>query len=194
MSVTAIDLAGRLAGAMSGQAASESLASVRRVSIRASDRVAVITRVTGGVLAAVAPRPGALALLEVLSGRAAHGMPDAGADAPERQAGRAVHEPAVSDVVRVETPAASLDVDAPTGTDAVACGELAGRVLAAVVDDGGDRALRIVVDVGERRLVVHPVHPEARRPRFVVVVGGSEPPGLLGRRAERAARALRAAS
>jgi hypothetical protein len=164
------------------------------VSIRASDRAVVLTRVAGGVLAAVATRPGALALLEVLSGRAAHGMPDVGTDAPERQAGRAVHEPAVSGVVRVETPAASLDVDAPAGIDAVGCGELAGRVLAAVFDDGDDRALRVVVDVGGQRLLVHPVHPEARRPRYVVVVGGSEPPGLLGLRAERAARALRAAS
>ncbi len=194
MSAPAIDLAERLAAAMSGQAAPESLSAVRRVSIRAPGRVVVLTRLAGGVLAAVATRPGALALLEVLSGRAVAGMPETDTDAPARHPGRGVYEPAVSDTVRVETPAASLDVDAPAGVDAAACGELAGRVLATVFDDGGDHALRVVVDVGGRRLTVHPVHAEARPPRYVVVVGGAEPPGLLGRRAERAARALRAAS
>ena len=193
-SAPAIDLAERLAAAMSGQAAPESLSAVRRVSIRAPGRVVVLTRLAGGVLAAVATRPGALALLEVLSGRAVAGMPEIGTGAPERQPGRGVYEPAVSETVRVETPAASLDVDAPASVDAAACGELAGRVLATVFDDGGDRALRVVVDVGGRRLTVHPVHAEARPPRYVVVVGGAEPLGLLGRRAERAARALRAAS
>lgn len=76
--------------------------------------------------------------------------------------------------------------------------ELTGRVsdLAAIAaDDGGGPALHTLsIDLGAHRLMVHPVHADARRPRFVAVVGGSERPGLLGRWAERAARTLREAS
>jgi hypothetical protein len=79
--------------------------------------------------------------------------------------------------------------------DAAALGELAGRTLAAI-PAAGDRLVldSLCIDVGAHRLMVHPVHPDARPPRFVAVVGGPERAGLLGRRTARAARAIREAS
>jgi hypothetical protein len=75
-------------------------------------------------------------------------------------------------------------------------GELAGRLLAAIAADGGRTCALHALNVNLRthRLMVQPVRLDARPPRFVAVVGGPERPGLLGRRAERAARALREAS
>jgi hypothetical protein len=96
----------------------------------------------------------------------------------------------------VETPAATLDVLAPAGVAAPSLGELVGRLLTAIVADGGGwmtpDSLSIALDA--HRVVVQPVSQNASPPRFVVVVGGTERPGLLGRRTERAARALREVS
>ena len=73
--------------------------------------------------------------------------------------------------------------------------ELAGRLLAAIADEGAGRILHTLsVDLRDRRLMVHPVSPYVRPPRFVAMVGGQDLPGALGRRAERAARALREVS
>jgi hypothetical protein len=52
----------------------------------------------------------------------------------------------------------------------------------------------VSVDLPAHLLVIQPIYPHASPPRFVAVVGGSESPGLLGLRAERAARTLREAS
>jgi hypothetical protein len=100
-------------------------------------------------------------------------------------------DPAVARAVRVATPTAWVDVVAPQGIEAETAGALAGRLVAALTD-GDFHALS--VDLPVHRLVIHPVHPHARPPRFLAVVGGPERPGLLGCRAEQAARTLREAS
>jgi hypothetical protein len=96
----------------------------------------------------------------------------------------------------VETPAAALEVFAPAGFAAVSVGERVGRWLAALAGDrGGLESLQeLTVDLRAHRVVIQPVHPAGHSRRFVAVVGGPQSPGLLGRRAERAARASRMAS
>jgi len=138
-------------------------------------------------------RSGALGLLEVLSSRV---LPDATGEArPGAPGTEAPPEIPVSGAVHVETPAATLDVVASSGADAEALGELSGWLLAAIADDGHDPArYTLALDLGASRLMVHLVRADARPPQFVAVVGDAEPRGLLGRRAERAARTLRQAS
>ncbi len=144
---------------------------------------------------AAARRPGAAALLEVLSARVVPGPLGVEASGAGSDDALAAQELRVSDAVRVETPAATLDVLAPSAVDAEPLGELAGRLLQAIAEDADDRTPHTLsVDLGSHWLMVHPVHPSVRPPRFVAVVGGREAPGLLWRRAERAARELRAAS
>jgi hypothetical protein len=95
----------------------------------------------------------------------------------------------------METPAATLDVLAPPGVAGTSIGELARRLLAALAADGGAPALDLLsLDFGNHRLMLHAVDLETRPPRFVAVVGGREPSGLLGARTERGARRLREAS
>lgn len=190
-----VRLAGRVARALVVAGAPSPSPPVRRLSLRDSDGVAVLTPVDGGILVAATSRPGAAALLEVLSTRAVPGPP--GDDASARGSGdaRELRETRASDPVRVETPAASLDVLAPSGVDAAPVAKLAGRLLAAIAGEGAGRTLHTLsVDLQDRRLTVHPVNPHVRPPRFVAVVGGPDLPGALGRHAERAARALREVS
>ena len=189
-----IRLGARLARALDAGAGPSAPGPVRRLSLRGRDAVVVLTPLDGAVLVAASRRRGALALLEVLSARvvpgAIRGTPDAaGEDAPAT-----IPDIAVSGATRVETPAAIVDVLAPDGVGAAAMGELAGRLLAAISAADGPVPDSLSVDFGPHRLMVHPVHPDARPPRFVAVVGGPERPGLLGRRTEQAARALREAS
>jgi hypothetical protein len=189
-----VRLGGRLARALTGAGASSTSIPVRRLSLRSSDGVAVLTPLDGGILVAAARRPGAAALLEVLSARVVPGPLGVEASAAESGDGLAA-EIRVTDAVRVETSAATLDVLAPTAADAESLGELAGRLLQAIAEDDDDRMpVTLSVDLEARRLMVHPVLPSGRPPRFVAVVGTGEAPGLLWRRAKRAARALRAAS
>jgi hypothetical protein len=97
----------------------------------------------------------------------------------------------------VETPTAWVDVVAPPEIDAEPVGMLAARLVTALADGevaGAAELHTLNVELSAHRLVIQPGRPDARPPRFVAVVGGPERPGLLGRRAERAARALREAS
>lgn len=127
-------------------------------------------------------------------------VPDGGGSAAAAHASdaapTAVVDTSVTGAVRVETPGAMLDVLAPAGIAAAPIGDLAARLLTAMATDGGGPGAfdTLSVNLGTHRLMVHPVQPFARPPRFVAVVGGAERPGLLGRRAERAARMLREAS
>jgi hypothetical protein len=147
------------------------------------------------MLVAAASRPGAAALLEVLSTRVVPGPLGGDPAAGRSSAAPVTREIGVSEAVRVETPAARVDVLAPADVAAPPLGELAGRLLAALGEEGGDGAVRILgVDLGSHRLIVHPVPGHGRPPRFVALVGGPELPGLLGRRAERAARTFREVS
>jgi hypothetical protein len=190
-----VRLAARLARILDGGGAAWEPGPVRRLSLRVPDGVVVLTALDGAVLAAAARRAGALALLEVLSARVAPG-PIRGTDDPGSEpAAPASLDVELSGATRVETPSAILEVFAPAGVDAAALGELAGRTLAAI-PAAGDRLVldSLCIDVGAHRLMVHPVHPDARPPRFVAVVGGPERAGLLGRRTARAARAIREAS
>lgn len=180
-------------GARLGHALDTGSAPVRRLSLRGPDGVVVLTPLDGAVLVAAARRPGALALLEVLSARVVPGPIRGKADAAREDATPAL-EVLVSGATRVATPAAIIDVLAPDGVPAAATGELAGRLLATVAAAEGPALDTLSVDLGSHRLMVHPVHPNARPPRFVAVVGAPDRPGLLGRRTERAARALREAS
>jgi hypothetical protein len=189
-----IRLGARLARALDAGAGLSAPGPVRRLSLRGRDAVVVLTPLDGAILVAASRRRGALALLEVLSARVVPGairaMPAAaGDDAPAT-----ISDVATSCATRVETPAAIVDVLAPDGVGAAAMGELAGRLLAAIAAADGPVPDSLSVDLGPHRLMVHPVHPDARPPRFVAVVGGPERPGLLGRRTEQAARALREAS
>jgi hypothetical protein len=208
----------RLAGRLTETGATPTPGPIRRLSLRSHEGVLVLTPVAGGVLVAASPRRGALALLEVLSRRVAH--PDGrdhtegvepGMVFPWSAAGPALvdlrpepaglpprdDDPALRSAVRVTTPSAWVDVVAPPGTDAESLGALAGRLVGMLIDGDPAGAVdlhSLSVDLPAHRLVIRPVHPHASPPRFVTVVGGSEPPGLLGLRAERAARTLREAS
>jgi hypothetical protein len=189
-----VDLADRLVQALTAVDVPAAPHPVRRLSLHGSEGVIVLTLLDGGVLIAASSRFGALGLLEALSERVVPGP------ASEARAGRPDTPPAGSEVaiagaVRIETTAATLDVLAPAGADLQLLSALAGRLLAAIGDGGHARARRTLgVDLGAARLMLHPVHPDARPPRFVMVVGGVEPSGLLGRRAERVALTLREAS
>jgi hypothetical protein len=191
-----VELAGRLWRALAASGSASALEPVRRLTIHDAAGVAVLTPLDGGMLAAAARRPGAAALLEVLSARAAAGSgPRAEGTVGEANGVSVPREIRLLDAVRVDAPAASVEVLAPADVDAQSVGELTGRLLAALVIDGDDRGLRSLgVDLGAHRLVMHPIHPIGRPPRFVAVVGGAELPGLLGRRAAHAAQALREAS
>jgi hypothetical protein len=208
----------RLAGRLAEAGVAPTPGPIRRLSVRSHDGVLVLTVLDGGVLVAASRRRGALALLEVLSRRVAH--PDGrehaeciepGVVLPSSAAGPAlvdlrpapVHpasrgdDPAVRFAIRVRTPSAWVDVVGPHGTDAESLGALAGRLVGALIagETAGAADLHsLSVDLPAHQLVIHPIHPHASPPRFVAVVGGSEPPGLLGLRAERAARTLREAS
>ena len=192
-----VHLAARLVRVLEATEVRSTPGPIRRLSLRGPDGVVVLTPLEGAVLVAATHRRGALALLEVLSARV---VPDGGGSAAAAQASdaapAAVVDTPVAGAVRVETPGAILDVLAPAGIAVAPFGQLAGRLLAAIAADGGGPGVfdTLSVNLGTHRLMVHPVKPLARPPRFVAVVGGTERPGLLGRRAERAARALRAAS
>jgi hypothetical protein len=163
------------------------------LTIHDADGVAVLTPLDDGVLVAAARRPGAAALLEILSTRAALRSPE---NPSAVRAGAVIvpRELRVADTVRVETTAASVDVLAPAEIAAEPVAELAGRFLAAIAD-GEDRELHaLAVDLGPYRLLVRPIHPRARPPRFVAMVGGAELPGLLGRRGEQVVQKLREVS
>src|SRR5262249_33418312 len=168
---------------------------VERLSLHDSGGVIVLTPLDGAILAAASRRRGALALLEILSTRAA---PRSGGQASDAMAspGSAEVDAMGSRPVHVETPSARFDVFAPDDFPAAVIGELAGHLLSAIVaDEGGLETLHsVTVSLGPQRLAIRPVHPAARPPRFVAVVGGPEPSGLLGRQAERVARGLREAS
>jgi hypothetical protein len=213
-----VRLAACLAWALDAREAPSALGPISRLSLQDSDGVVVLTPLAGAVLVAAARRRGALALLEVLSRRV--GCPEARdnvgngeprAAAPASATGPALvdlrpgldggppggGDSAVAHAVRVVTATAWVDVVAPRGIDVEAAGALAGRLVAALADGeavGAADLRTLSVDLPAHRLVIHPVHPHARPPRFVAVVGGPERPGLLGRRAERAARMLREAS
>ena len=208
----------RVAGRLAEAGATPAPGPIRRLSLRSHDGVLVLTPLDGGVLVAASRRRGALALLEVLSRRVAH--PDGrdhpagvvpGVVLPSSAAGPALvdlrpaaerlaprgDDPAVRSAVRVKTPSAWVDVVAPHGTDAEPLGALAGRLVGALIDGetaGAADLHSLSVDLPAHQLVIQPIHPHASPPRFVAVVGGSESPGLLGLRAERAARTLREAS
>jgi hypothetical protein len=188
-------LAARLRSALDSAPPRPGPEAVRRLSLRDSGDVIVLTPLDGAVLAAAARRRGAVALLEAISARLAPAAGDRASDARTPDALAAVTVGGSSGV-HVETSAAALEVFAPAEVDAVPVGELVGRLLAALAADGGglETLQDLTVSLGACRLAVHPVHPAGHPPRFVLVVGGSESPGLLGRRAERAARALRVAS
>jgi hypothetical protein len=190
-------LAARLVRALEAAQPRSTPGPIRRLSLRGPDGVVVLTLLESAVLVAATRRRGALALLEVLSARV---VPDVGRSEAAAQASDAASAAAVdtsvAGAVRVETSGAMLDVLAPAGLAAASMGQLAGRLLAAIAADGGGPGVfdTLTVNLGTHYLMVHPVQPLARPPRFVAVVGGAERPGLLGRRAERAARALREAS
>jgi hypothetical protein len=189
-----VQLGGRLARALAETVGLSSALAVRRLTLRSPTGVAVMTPLDGGMLVAASSRPGAAALLEVLSERAVPGP------LHDTSAGDGGDVPALpgldpSRSVRVETSAASVEVLAPPELAAEPVGHLAGRLLAAIAGDGGDGAPHgLSVDLGAHRLIVHPIQPGARPRRYVAVLGGAAPPGLLGRRAERVARALREVS
>jgi hypothetical protein len=213
-----VRLAIRLARVLDAREGPSALDPIGRLSLQGSDGVVVLTPLDGAVLVAAARRRGALALLEVLSRRV--GRPEGrqepedgepGVAVPASAAGPALvdlrpvldgpppggGDSAVARAVRVATPTAWVDVIAPPGIEAESVGALAGRLVAALADGeaaGAADLHALSVDLPAHRLVIHPVHPYARPPRFVAVVGGPERPGLLGRRAERAARTLREAS
>jgi hypothetical protein len=189
-----ISLGARLARVLDAGTGSSAPGPVRRLSLRSRDAVVVLTPLEGAVLVAAARRRGALALLEVLSGRVVPGAIRGTPDTASEDASPTIPDITVSGATRVETPTAIVAVLAPDGVEASAMGELAGRLLAAISTADGPVFDSLSVDLGPHRLMVHPVHPDARPPRFVAVVGGRERPGLLGRRAEHAARALREAS
>ena len=184
-----VELADRLAPVLA--VGSDGAGPVRRLTLRGPEGVAVFTPLEGGILVAGARRPGALGLLEVLSARVVPG-PRGSGDAPVPPA---PVESLASAAVRIETPVARLDVLAPAGVAAASVGELVGALLAAIAGESREPVAHTIgVDLGAHRLVVEAVHPDARPPRFVAVVGGAEPPGLLGRRTERTVRALREVS
>jgi hypothetical protein len=213
-----VRLAARLALALDASGIPSAPGPVRRVSLRGPEGAVVMTPLDGAVLVAAARRPGALALLEVLSSRLAR--PEASEEPTATEPGVALPasvrgpalvdlhpappgpppdaaEPAVARAVRVETPAAWVDVVAPPEIEAESMGMLTGQLVAAlgVGEAAGAATFHVVsVDLASHRVAIHPVQPDARPPRVVAVVGGRERPGRLGRRAERAARALRAAS
>jgi hypothetical protein len=168
---------------------------IRRLSLRDPEGVIVLTSLDGAVLATASRRPGAMALLEALSARLVPAADDGAAGGQAQNASGTGADPG-PDGVRVETAAAALEVFAPTEMAAVSIGELMGRLLAALAAESGGRERLQDLTVGLRahRVVVQPIHPAGCAPRFVVVVGGPQSPGLLGRQAERAARAFRLAS
>jgi hypothetical protein len=187
-----VQLASRLARVLAGT--DDPSTRVRRLALRTPDGVAVLTPLSDGILVAAASRPGAAALLEVLSARVVPGpfsfdvRASGSSDSPETR------EVGVAEGVRVETSAATVDVLGPAEIAGRRLGELAGRVLAAIAERNDGTLEALSIDLGTHRLVVHPVLPDARPPRYVAVLGSSRAPGLLGRRSEQAARALRAAS
>jgi len=168
---------------------------VERLSLHDSAGVIVLTPLDGSILAAASGRPGAAALLEILSMRAVPGRGGRPADAVT-PAARIDVEVTGAHPIPVETVSARFDVCAPGNVPAFVIGEFAGHLISAIADDGAGlgtlHSLSVIIDT--QRLVIHPVYPAARPPRFVAVVGGPEPSGLLRRRAEHVARALREAS
>jgi hypothetical protein len=189
-----VSLGARLAPVLDVEALPRVPGPIRRLSLRGEDGVVVITPLAGALLVAAARRRGALALLEVLSGRVAPGSISGEPDARGESVASAVPDAGVSGATRVETATVIVDVLTPDGAQAAPIGELAGRLVAVVLAPGGPALESLTVDLGSHRLMVYPVQPDARLPRFVAVVGGRDLPGLLGRRTERAARALREAS
>ncbi|HWC03131.1 MAG TPA: hypothetical protein VHF87_10180 [Methylomirabilota bacterium] len=211
-------LAARLAGVLGVVAEPAVPGLVGRLSLRARDGVVVLTPLDDAVLVAAARRPGALALLEVLSRRVGRpeegeepGDGEPGGPLPSSAAGPALvdlrpalahlappeEDAAARRTVRVVTPTAWFDVVAPQGIEAEPVGRLAGRLVAALADGGAAGAAdlhTLHVEFPAHRLAIHPVHPHTSPPRFVAVVGGLEPRGLLGRRAEQFARELREVS
>jgi hypothetical protein len=190
----AVSLGARLAHVIDVGALPSVAGPIRRLSLGGSDGAVVITPLDGAVLVAAARRRGALALLEVLSGRAVPGPISGEPDAASASATSAATDASVSGATRVESGVAIVDVLTPDGIQAPPMGELAGRLLAVILAPGGPALESLTVELGSHRLMIHPVQPDARPPRFVGVVSGRELPGLLGRRTERAARALREAS
>jgi hypothetical protein len=191
-----VRLAGCLMPVVEAAEARSTAGPIRRLSLLGADGVVVLTPLNGAVLVAAARRPGALALLEALSARVVPGRGGSEAAAPASDAAPAAVDASVAGAVRVAVPGATLDVITPAGIAAASVGGLAGRLLDAIAADGGgpDALHALSVDLDTFRLMVHPVDPNSSPPRFVAVVGGPERPGLLGRRTERAARALREAS
>jgi hypothetical protein len=189
-----VSLGGRLSRVLDGEALARVPGSIRRLSLRGQDGVVVITPLAGALLVAAARRRGALALLEVLSERVVPGPISGEPNAGSEGVSAGTLDASVSGATRVETATAIVNVLAPDRVPATPIGELAGRLLAVVLAPGGPALESLTVDLGPYHVMVHPVHPDARPPRFVAVVGGGERPGLLGRRTERAARALREAS
>ena len=181
--------------ALDPETASGAAEPVRRLSLRDSEGVIVLTPLDGAVLATASRRPGAVALLEALSARLTPATGEGAASGQAEDARRAAAVAGPSGV-NVETPAATLEVFAPAEIAAGAVGELMGRLLAALAADGGGlEALQdLALSLHAHRVVVHPGDPASHPPRFVVVVGALQSPGLLGRQAERAARAFRLAS
>jgi hypothetical protein len=166
---------------------------LRRLALRGPEGVIVLTPLDGPGLATASRRPGAVALLEALSSRLVAGDGPASAEAPDASGAASVS--ALSGV-QVETSAATLEIFAPSEVAVAPVAELIGRLLAALAVDGiGPETLQdLTVSLGAHRVVVQPVHSATRPPRFVVVVGETRFPGRLGRRAERAARAVHIAS
>jgi hypothetical protein len=166
---------------------------LRRLALRDPEGVIVLTPLDGAVLATASRRPGGVALLEALSARLVAGDGAASAEAPDASGATAV---SAQSGVQVETSAATLEIFAPSEVAVTAVGQLIGRLLAALAVDGiGPETLQdLAVSLRAHRVAVQPVHSATRPPRFVVMVGETRCPGLLGRRAERAARAVRIAS
>jgi hypothetical protein len=190
----AIRLGARLARVLDAGAGPSAPGPVRRLSLRSRDGVVVLAPLDGAVLVAASRRRGALALLEVLSARVVPGPIRGPLDTVGDDPAPTIPDISASRATRVETSTATIDVLAPDGMEATALGELAGRLLAAISQTAAAAPDALSVDLGLHCLMVHPVHPDARPPRFVAVLGGRERSGLLGRRTEQAARALRAAS
>jgi hypothetical protein len=213
-----IRLAARLAHGLTAPEARSAPGPVRGLSLRGPQGVVVVTPLEGAVLVAAARRRGALALLEVLSRRVGHperreesGNGGPGVAVPVSVTGPALvdlragaqgpppgaEDPAIASTVRVETPTAWVDVVASPQVEAEPVGMLAARLVTALADGevaGAAEFHTLSVELSAHRLVIHPIHLDARPPRFVAVVGRPERPGLLGRRAEQAARTLREAS
>jgi hypothetical protein len=168
---------------------------VRQLSLRDPEGVIVLTPLDGAVLATASRRPGAVALLEALSTRLVPAAGDGAASGLGQNASGTGADPDPNGV-RVETAEAALEVFAPAEIAAVSIGELMGRLLAALgTEIGGlERLHDLTVGLRAHRVVVQPIRSAGRPPRFVVVVGGPQSPGILGRQAERAARAFRLAS